>query len=727
MTDGSYEVAQANALSSARLYLTGPFGCGKSTLARDRVHWLLGEGGASGSQIMVLVPQPINLEFYRARLASSASQPGPPVEVTTVATVARRSVELLWPQIAREAGFAAPQREPTYLNVEAVQYHLGHFVDEAIDRREFAGVSVTRQRIILQLVNTLNRAALYHLTLEDAYDRLDALPGGKRSAAHLHALHAAREASLAFRAHCLKESLVDFSLLMEVFRRQVLGDAHRCRFLLGSVRHLVADNMEEDNPVSHALIRAWAPSLDSLLIAVDEDASYRRMLGADALGAENLCDLCDLSIRLPVSRITPRPLQRLEQAFDRALGRPPGRSRTVDSPDADNTPAGVMPVPARSDEPASPVANLRVPRDEHGRTFRYYPQMIRWVAREVRRLVDEEGVDPGQVVIVSPIIGDALRFSLQSELTRLGIESTAHRPSRALLDEPATRCLLALAAVAHPNWKHAPPREDMQHALQTGIAGLDPLRASLLTSEVYRLRGSFGELGEIGQNDRSLRPRITFRLSESYEVLREWLQRYRSQGAQAPVDQFFSQLFEEVLSRARFGLHDDMDSMRAANQLVESARSLRWSLANDDDPDDGLGADYLDMVGQGVLGALRVPAWEPPSNAVLISPVSAYLVRNRPAEYQFWLDVGSNGWWERIYQPLTHIGVLTPDWPADLIWTDADEYAARQVIMRNLIAGLLRRTLKTVYVMVTDYNESGYEQRGPLLAAVNRVLAQIRA
>ena len=32
---------------------------------------------------------------------------------------------------------------------------------------------------------------------------------------------------------------------------------------------------------------------------------------------------------------------------------------------------------------------------------------------------------------------------------------------------------------------------------------------------------------------------------------------------------------------------------------------------------------------------------------------------NRPVDYQFWLDVGGRGWFERLYQPLTHPYVLS--------------------------------------------------------------------
>ena len=93
---------------------------------------------------------------------------------------------------------------------------------------------------------------------------------------------------------------------------------------------------------------------------------------------------------------------------------------------------------------------------------------------------------------------------------------------------------------------------------------------------------------------------------------------------------------------------------------------------------------------------------------------------------QFWLDIGASGWWERLYQPLTHPYVLSNRWQTGAAWTDADEYNTRQETLRRLLLGLIRRTRRDLYLAISDYSESGYEQRGPLLMLVNQILAQTR-
>ena len=71
------------------------------------------------------------------------------------------------------------------------------------------------------------------------------------------------------------------------------------------------------------------------------------------------------------------------------------------------------------------------------------------------------------------------------------------------------------------------------------------------------------------------------------------------------------------------------------------------------------GKEFYGLVESGVVGALFAGGWEERDDAVLVAPAYTFLMRNRAVGYQFWLDVGSSGWWERLYQPLTHPYVLS--------------------------------------------------------------------
>jgi hypothetical protein len=133
------------------------------------------------------------------------------------------------------------------------------------------------------------------------------------------------------------------------------------------------------------------------------------------------------------------------------------------------------------------------------------------------------------------------------------------------------------------------------------------------------------------------------------------------------------------------------------------------------------------MIHEGILAAQYIQSWQiPPDNAVLLAPAYTFLLANQPVEHQFWLDVGSNAWFERLYQPLTHPHILTREWPAGQLWTDVEEFELNRDSLYRLVLGLSRRCRKQIHLGLCDLNEGGYESRGLLLRAIQQVLHQAR-
>ncbi len=713
-----------------KLFITGPFGAGKTTLGLDRVGWLLSQERIRGDDITVLVPQrTVGRPYYR-NLRRPHVPPGPPVRVTTVASLAKAGVELYWPLLAEAGGFTDPGQEPTFLNLETSQYHMARFVAQAFDNAEFDSVLIDRARVVSQVLDNMNKAALFGMGIDDAYARLTlAVPPGDQRTGRLNALAAARRISEQFRQLCLDQTLVDYSLLIHLFNTHVLTNPWSRTHLFRTCRHLIVDNVEEETRTAHDLIQAWLPHLDSALILSDADAGYRLFLGADPAGVAALAAACDERLTLPTPADVPPAFHLLEQRIRRATGeRPVG-------PAGDALLKSVVPVLPK------PIQT------------RYYPQMIKEVVAQITRLINEEGVEPGRIAVLAPYMSDALRFSLQTGLTAQGIASRSHRPSRPLQSEPAARTLLTLAALGHPHWGIRPLQSDVTLALDLAIDALDPVRAHLLAQVVFPQRQPTIDLLPFVDLRPAVQQRITFSAGEAYTRLHGWLADYRAETEVTPLDQFFARLFGEVLSQPGFGFHrsvqagatahgsQDVDAARIANQLVVSARNFRWAMSagqgdketrrqGDKETGSGeiganmVGREYLRLVESGALGALYLPGWDEDETAVFLAPAYTFLMRNRTVDVQFWLDVGSPGWWERLYQPLTHPYVLSHRWPKGEPWTDLHEYTTRQETLRRLMLGLIRRTRRQIILALSDYGESGFEQRGPLLSVINAVLAQ---
>jgi hypothetical protein len=260
------------------------------------------------------------------------------------------------------------------------------------------------------------------------------------------------------------------------------------------------------------------------------------------------------------------------------------------------------------------------------------------------------------------------------------------------------------------------------------IEDMDLVRAQLLAEIVFRVQGKVPTLGSFDQINPEMQERLTYLLGGRYENLRLWIDRYLG-GPEGPLDHFLSRLFGEVLSQEGYGFHRNYDAGEVAANLIESVQKFRWvteeALAQGEKP---LGQEYVEMVGEGVVAAQYVRSWRlQPEDAVLLAPAYTFLMANRPVEYQFWLNAGGRGWWERLYQPLTHPYVLSRHWPRETVWTDENEYESRQEALYRLTRGLVRRCRKKIYLGISELGEQGFDQQGALLQAIQRVLRHVQA
>jgi hypothetical protein len=192
------------------------------------------------------------------------------------------------------------------------------------------------------------------------------------------------------------------------------------------------------------------------------------------------------------------------------------------------------------------------------------------------------------------------------------------------------------------------------------------------------------------------------------------------------LDHFMRKLFGEVLTQSGFGFEGDLTSGSVISTLIESIRKFRSILGEDLaekqlDP----GRIYLQLVQDGIVSAQDLRQSSPGlQGAVAIMPAFTFLMNNRPVSYQFWLDLGSQGWAERIYQPLTHPYVLNRQWRRGEPWTDENETQIRDQIAATLCLGLSRRCRSGIFAVWSEFDERGYEQRGPLLKAFQSVLRE---
>jgi hypothetical protein len=730
------------------VFLEGIAGTGKTTAAVGRLEHLL-RSGVPGGDILVVLPQRTLAAPYNALLRKPTTPAGGEVTIVTVGGLGQRMIELYWPLIAGDAGFARPQDPPVFLTLETAQYFMARIVRPMLEAGRFDAIRVDRNRLYSQILDNLNKAAVVGFDAAEIGARLKA--GWLGESAQLQVYDEAQEAADRFRAYCLQHNLLDFSLQYELFAK-VLWPLRPCReYLLSRYRHLIVDNTEEDTPVSHDVLAEWLPDARSALVVHDTGGGYRRFLGADPQSGYRLKALCREQVAFEHSFVTSPQVQVLARSLRRSLRPKPvaadatpvmGRSRSpllaeeldFDAPPAKGNGSQV------SEAVGLPAPNLLASLEFEAR--RYHYQMLDWVADRIAVLVKDEGVRPGEIAVVAPFVSGGLRFALENRLAEHGVAVRSHRPSRALREEPATLSLLTWAALCHPHWRIRPPASDVSQALMLTIADMDLVRGQLLTDIAYRVRDGVAALSSFAEIEPAMQERITFLLGGRFEGLRSWINAHtvtgeepranNARGGRArrrnELDHFLSRLFGELLSQPGYGFHESFDAGEMTAKVIESARKFRQVMAvatgSIDEPGaKPLGKEYIELVQDGVVAAQYVKSWQrQPEDAVLIAPAYTFLMSNSAVEHQFWLDVGATGWWERLNQPITHPYILSRRWEHGRQWTDLDEYLARQEAMAELVVGLAHRCRKRIHLGLSELSEGGSDQRGALLRTIQSVL-----
>ncbi|MBE2268592.1 MAG: ATP-dependent helicase [Anaerolinea sp.] len=722
------QLALVEAPISGSIFLEGAAGSGKTTVGIHRLLYLL-ESGVPANEILVIVPQrALEYPFVDA-LRHADLAPGGQVTVTTFSALAVETVQLFWALAAPLIGFPA-DKQPTILTLETAQYIMSRIVDPLIlEHGYFDAITIDRNRLYSQILDNLNKAAVVGFPYTEVAQRLkDAWLG---ESAQYRTFDQVQECADRFRRYCLDHSLLDFSLQIEAFNA-LWGVRQVREHLLTRFAHLIVDNVEEENPRLVDLLVEWLPDADSALILFDAEGGFRSFLGADPQYAlTQIRASADEYVEFTQSFVNSPELDALGNELARVLGQ-----------DAVKTTA----------DPRRALAY---------RDHRFYPEMLNWIADEIRYLVTEEHCEPGEIVVLAPFLSDALRFSLMTRLESIGIPARSHRPSRALREEPAARCLLTLAQLAHPGWALKPTRFDVAYALMLAIGSvesgktLDLVRAQLLAETAYPDPNSKTGLAPFERLPIDAQERISYVIGERYDALRLWLESYSAALPEPPppeaeaqkpkrgrkkkvektdappipeieLDHFFSLIFGEVLSQIGFGFYGDFEAARVTSNLIDSARSFRRALGDYLPAGKPSGKEYIEMVAGGLIAAQYVRRWNVQAeNSVLIAPAYTFLMNNQPTDVQFWLDIGNRGWFERLYQPLTHPYVLSHQWTAGDKWTDEREVEIRRDALYRLMIGLIRRCRGKIYLGLSQLSENGYESQGELLQAIQRMLRRL--
>jgi hypothetical protein len=680
---------QAAIEAEASSFLLGPAGTGKTTALQQRLVRLLAAGEPAYT-LLVVVAEPDHAGPYFDAIHGSGLGPYSDLVIMTYNQLAREMVTLFWPLVARPAGFARAYQPPTFLGYDLAQILMQQTIQPLLAEGAFADVRLRPQQIISQLLDTLNRAALNGLTLDEAEFRQISAWAGEPE--HLRHLHEAAIAARQFRETCLANNLLDLSLVVQVFDTRLVRHPEFHRYFSERYRHLLVDNVEEQTPAGQNFVANLMDATTTTTIAYDAGGGYKRFLAADPTGANQFHDRCQHIVDFDRSFITTQALVHLSNQVENIL-------------------MGThMPTALASEAIAGVIGG------------RYRHEMVGNLIETLdKRLAD---VSPNEIAIIVPYLDGALRYSLTTQMKEAGIPYSLSRRRYSPRDEPRVRAWLTWLAAAHPAWEVRPTNYDVAEALTLSIADCDAARAQLIADSLYDSKGPV--LLPASDLPERLQQRIGSPLLERWDELRLWLA--REGGDRHPIDVFLHRLFHNLLAQPRFQPQPDLAGAAVCDWLVQSANRLRESAAPM-----GLGAPgeagraLLQGVYEGLVATNPPDLGEPPDpNGVMISTIYGYLLGGRPVHFQVWLETAATGWWDIPRQPLSNAFVLAQSWRPERQWTMEEEFKIRNQLLSRLIRGLTNRCSGGIILATSDLDRRGIRQDGPLWRALQPLLAPNR-
>ncbi len=651
------------------MLLKGPVGSGKSEYLLKRAVHLI-ETGVSPSSIWILCPSREVVLRYRDQPVFRESKAHS--RITTFYGIALDAVNTFWPAIFESKGFANKGRPPRFLTYETAQYVLLRFVRPHYDRGDFRGLVLRPQQIASQLLDNMNKAAINRYPLDQALERLTLAWNGEAERLDLYRL--ASGIVNQYREYLLERNLLDISLTLDCFGTDILGEEEFIDRYTSKCQHLLVDNFEESVPLSTDFVQQTIGTSFSSRVVFDTNAGYRRFMGIDQLGAISVAEGLDKTIELDV----PEPQEWQTVTFGKQLSASLGFGEAIIDREASTAVKGFV-------------------------FERYRTEMIASVVAKISDLL-KQGIRPDEIALVAPYVDGVLEFNLARRLDDAEVPFSIIRRYEKLKNDLFVRASLSIAQLVNPSWQVVLDFYSLREALGVFIPGIDTVRAELLARIALDSKSKI--LNSIDEFTAAQIDRIGSANVEAYENLREWIDEVKSRNLDS-LEEFMRTLFGDQLNR-----HPERERMgNKIRTVIDSARKFSDVAAYMEIDKKELGKAYIEMIYEGVVASPNpeIDRNIQSANLLLFAPVYSFLLTDKVVKYQFWLDVGSMGWWEPIHQSLTNSHVLSRAWKVGEKWTDDKDIENRNNTLHRLITGLCRRCSDGIYLCASqeDSSESG--------------------
>ena len=281
---------------NSKILLKGATGCGKSTILLERYKYMVENLHIPSEKILILLLNRGQSLHWREKTMLEASGS---IWRTSYYGFIQGEIKTYYPLLLKNCqGIMNKAIRPVFLTFESAQY----LVAKAIEgRREksgvFAEVTSYTDKIAIDLTSNLVKAATSDIPYEQIGDRLFNALENKESNKKLVFAEADRVIE-AYRKKCIELGIFDFGMAVDLYNNCILPDEVYKNQLSKRVEHLLVDNVEECVPTEVDFIETMLPKVKTCLLGYNHEGGYGQAFGSNHLymkqRLEGLCTVIDL-------------------------------------------------------------------------------------------------------------------------------------------------------------------------------------------------------------------------------------------------------------------------------------------------------------------------------------------------------------------------------------------------------------------------------------------------
>ncbi|MFW5991599.1 MAG: UvrD-helicase domain-containing protein [Halanaerobiaceae bacterium] len=658
-----------------KIIYSGPTGSGKTTELIDKYIAIGRREGTDHS--LVFVRNAASVSDWRKRVDLETIGL---LNVYTYFGFVRKEIGDCWPRVEVKLAGGCSTIDPTFMNVETAHYLMSKYVEKCRRRSDtFDYINATSQQIAVQLIDNLNQAAMNNLSTAELQERL--LNWASGDTEKIMVLDEAAAVMNSFRRFCIDNRILDYSLMVALYNKYLLGSEDYLKELTNRYRYLFVDNLEKTVPSAQKLILYLLKNCRKSYLSFNPEEGINKFFGGNPeLAEKTFFPLCEVKVLKESYTSTSDARSLAESIYQSVFADKAG--------------------------PAGDFIKKEISTELRG-------DMLLKTAEEVGKLI-EKGIDPDQIALIAPLVDKVMEFTLERYFTRKGYSFINLTRSKRLVDVPFSQALITLTQLANPGWDTRITYSSLQQTLSL-ILNLDPVRSAVLSDEVFKNDMVLPELDEI-----NLRSRIGFDNADKYDYLRNWIEEKKTRNLE--LNHFFQRVFGELLAP----LKPSQEDILACRQMIDSVSRFKEVVKNFKDiSEEKLGQHFIDMIYNGTLAAEVLYNYPEGDKKIVLSTPYKFLYSPdiERVKYLFWLDISSENWFRSTAKELFNPYILIPQWKKRDNWDDeTDQQLRKEKLIANL-QSILSKATSGLYIADSYLNSRGWEQEGKLydwLQSVNR-------